>query len=65
VLVIGHNAGHYWPAHEFLKRSGTIDVRIARPISPAGHNSKSLTNAAREELLALLKPINPSIRHPD
>lgn len=65
VLVIGHNAGEFWPAHEFLKRPGTIDVRIARPISSAGHTSKSLTAAAREELLALLQPINPAIRHPD
>ena len=65
VLVIGHNAGSFWPAHEFRKAPGTIEVRIAQPISPAGHNSKSLTNAAREELRSLLQPINPAIRRPD
>lgn len=65
VMVIGHNAGKFWPAHEFLKTPGVIEVRISKPISPDGHNSKSLTNAAREELLALLTPINPDIRRPD
>ena len=32
VLVIAHNAGNFWPASNWLKTPGTIQVRISSPI---------------------------------
>ena len=36
VLPIAHNAGLCWAAHEFLKRRGTITLKIGKPISVVG-----------------------------
>jgi 1-acyl-sn-glycerol-3-phosphate acyltransferase len=65
ITVIGHNAGQYWPAHEFLKKPGTIKVRIAEPIYPEGRDSKHLTSAAREVMFELVAPINSQLTHQD
>jgi len=65
ITVIGHNAGQYWPAHEFLKKPGTIKVRIAEPIYPEGRDSKRLTSAAREVMFELVAPINSQLTHQD
>lgn len=35
VIPVAHNAGQFWPRHGFLKRPGTICVRIGPPIDPA------------------------------
>lgn len=51
LLVIAHNAGDYWPAHELVKVPGTIQVRVMPPIRTNGRDSKSIT-AAAEALLA-------------
>ena len=59
LLVIAHDAGRYWPAHRFLKRPGTITVKIAPPISAEGRDSKALTReaaATMQDLLAILYP---------
>lgn len=47
ILVIAHNAGSHWPAHQLIKIPGTIEVRIAEPIRPNGRDSKILTDEAR------------------
>jgi 1-acyl-sn-glycerol-3-phosphate acyltransferase len=47
ILVIAHNAGQHWPAHELKKRPGTIQVLIAPPIPPGGRDGKTLTAEAR------------------
>lgn len=65
ITVIGHNAGQHWPAHEFLKKPGTIKVRISRPIYPEGRDSKHLISAAREEMFELIAPINSQLKHQD
>jgi 1-acyl-sn-glycerol-3-phosphate acyltransferase len=65
ITVIGHNAGQHWPAHEFLKKPGTIKVRIAPPIYPEGRDSKTLTRAARAQMFELLTPINSLLIHQD
>ena len=51
VLVIAHNAGDHWPAHELGKRSGAIQVRIMPPFRTNGRDSKSIT-AEAEALMA-------------
>ena len=42
VLVIAHNAGDHWPAHQLEKRPGTIQVRIMEPFQTIGRDSKSI-----------------------
>ena len=50
VLVIAHNAGDHWPAHELGKRAGTIQVKIMPPFRTIGRDSKSII-AEAESLL--------------
>ena len=57
LLVITHDAGRYWPAHELRKRSGTIQVTISPPILPNGRDSKALTEQAREVMSAAVAAI--------
>jgi len=47
VLVIAHDAGRYWPAHELRKTPGTIRVHILPPIRPNGRDSKEISDEAR------------------
>lgn len=46
ILVVCHDAGRYWPAHQLQKTSGTIRVKIMEPIRTIGRDSKELTSAA-------------------
>lgn len=48
VLVIAHNAGQFWPAHQFKKKPGTIKVHVLPPIRTNGRDSKEVLQAARE-----------------
>lgn len=50
VLVIAHNAGDYWPAHELVKQPGTIQVRIMPPIRTNGRDTKAIMEAAHKLL---------------
>jgi 1-acyl-sn-glycerol-3-phosphate acyltransferase len=34
VVPIIHNSGRFWPRRKFIKKSGTITVRIINPIAP-------------------------------
>lgn len=65
ITVIGHNAGHFWPAHQFLKTPGTIDVYIAPAITASSKDSKALTEEARQQMLELIEPINNRIKRRD
>jgi len=46
VVPVAHNAGLVWPRNAFLKRSGTVIVRIGPPIDGAGHDPKALNDMA-------------------
>lgn len=48
LLLVSHNAGFFWPADTFLKRPGTIEVIISKPIDTHGKSALELTNAAQE-----------------
>ncbi|MDR0665412.1 MAG: 1-acyl-sn-glycerol-3-phosphate acyltransferase [Helicobacteraceae bacterium] len=41
-LPIAHNAGACWPARKFLKRSGTIALRIGKPIETEGKSADQI-----------------------
>ena len=46
IVPVAHNAGEYWPRRSFIKRPGTIQVRIGRPITPAGRSAQEILDVA-------------------
>ena len=47
VVPVAHNAGLLWPRNAFLKRSGTITVRIGPPIDAANRDPKAVNDLAK------------------
>jgi len=48
VVPVAHNAGRYWPRNAFLKRAGTVTVRIGPPIEPGTRNAYEINALAKE-----------------
>jgi len=48
VVPVAHNAGHFWPRRGFIKRAGTIQVRIGPVIDPAGKSAKEINRLAED-----------------
>ena len=46
VVPVAHNAGLYWPRNAFLKRPGTITVRIGPSIDAASRDAKAVNRLA-------------------
>jgi 1-acyl-sn-glycerol-3-phosphate acyltransferase len=46
IMPVAHNAGEYWPRRSFIKRPGTIQVRIGPPISPDGKTAQQILDMA-------------------
>ena len=46
IVPVAHNAGRVWPRNAFIKRPGTVTVRIGPPIEPANMDPKSLNALA-------------------
>jgi 1-acyl-sn-glycerol-3-phosphate acyltransferase len=46
VVPVAHNAGVVWPRNAFLKRPGTVTVRIGPSIEPANRDPKTLNDMA-------------------
>jgi 1-acyl-sn-glycerol-3-phosphate acyltransferase len=46
VVPVAHNAGLLWPRYAFLKRPGTVTVRIGPPIDPAGRDPATINRLA-------------------
>jgi 1-acyl-sn-glycerol-3-phosphate acyltransferase len=58
VVPVAHNAGDFWPRRGWLKRAGTIRVRIGPPISTAGRDPREITADAQrwiEQALAEIR----------
>jgi len=48
VVPVAHNAGLFWPRNAFIKRAGTVIVRIGPPIDTADRDAKAV-NALAEK----------------
>ena len=48
VVPVAHNAGLFWPRNAFLKRKGTVTVRIGPSIDAVNHDAKTV-NAMAEQ----------------
>ena len=46
VVPVAHNAGLFWPRNAFLKRAGTVTVRIGPSIDAADRDPKTLNDLA-------------------
>lgn len=42
VVPVAHNAGRLWPRNAFLKRPGSVTVRIGPPIPTSGRDAKQI-----------------------
>jgi 1-acyl-sn-glycerol-3-phosphate acyltransferase len=47
VVPVAHNAGLLWPRNAFLKRSGTVTVRIGPPIDAVDRDPKTINDLAK------------------
>ena len=50
VLVVAHDGGRYWPAHQFIKNPGTIQVRISPRIDAKGEKPIKINKLAEQWL---------------
>jgi 1-acyl-sn-glycerol-3-phosphate acyltransferase len=57
VLPVAHNAGEFWPRHSFIKRPGTIQVRIGRLIIPGDRSAQDIMNEAETWIESTLSDI--------
>jgi 1-acyl-sn-glycerol-3-phosphate acyltransferase len=46
VVPVAHNAGLVWPRNAFVKRPGTVTVRIGPPIEPGDRDAKTINHLA-------------------
>lgn len=47
IVPVAHDAGYYWPRRGFLKRRGTIRLRIGPPIKAAGRDPREVNAEAQ------------------
>jgi 1-acyl-sn-glycerol-3-phosphate acyltransferase len=47
VVPVAHNAGLFWPRNAFLKRPGTVTVRIGPPIDSANRDADTVNRLAK------------------
>jgi 1-acyl-sn-glycerol-3-phosphate acyltransferase len=60
VVPVAHNAGLLWPRNAFLKRPGTVTVRIGPPIDAARGDPKTVNALARAWIEEQQKSLCPS-----
>jgi 1-acyl-sn-glycerol-3-phosphate acyltransferase len=62
ILVVAHNSGSFWPAHQYRKRPGTIQVIVGEPIATAGLGTKEIQRLSAECLDALMARLPDATR---
>ena len=60
VVPVAHNAGLVWPRNAFIKRPGTITVRIGPAIDSAGRDAKTINAIAEQWIEEQQKTLCPS-----
>jgi len=59
VIPVAHNAGEYWGRRAFLKKPGTIQVVIGKPIETKGLKATEINKKAEEWTRATMAEISP------
>jgi 1-acyl-sn-glycerol-3-phosphate acyltransferase len=60
VVPVAHNAGLVWPRNAFLKRPGTVTVRIGPAIDPAQRDAQTINRLAEEWIEEQQKDLCPA-----
>ena len=50
IIPIAHNAGQFWKKNAFIKKPGTIIVKIGDEIYPDGKNPNQIISLVREQI---------------
>lgn len=58
VIPVALNSGEFWRRNDFIKRPGTIDVVIGKPIESTGKDPAELNQQAEEWIEAQMKQIS-------
>ena len=60
IVPVAHNAGEVWPKNAFVKRPGTITVRIGPAIASQGRSAAELTRAVETWIEAEMERLPPA-----
>ena len=60
VLPIAHNSGNFWPRGPWIKRPGTIEIHIGKPIVIGKHEASEITTSAQEWINEKKLQMNPT-----
>jgi 1-acyl-sn-glycerol-3-phosphate acyltransferase len=60
VVPVAHNAGEVWPKNAFIKRPGTVTVRIGPAIETAGRTAAELTREVEAWIEAEMARLPPA-----
>jgi 1-acyl-sn-glycerol-3-phosphate acyltransferase len=63
IVPVAHNAGEVWPKNAFIKRPGTITVRIGPAIDSAGKSAAELTRAVEAWIETEMTRLPPAAAH--
>ena len=50
IIPIAHNAGQFWKKNDFIKKPGTIIVKIGNEIYPNGKSPDEIISLVREQI---------------
>ena len=60
VVPVAHNAGLLWPRNAFLKRAGTVTIRIGPSIDASNRDAKTINSLAEEWIEKQQRVLCPS-----
>jgi 1-acyl-sn-glycerol-3-phosphate acyltransferase len=63
IVPVAHNAGEVWPKNAFIKRPGTVTVRIGPVIDSAGKSAAELTRAVEAWIETEMTRLPPAAAH--
>lgn len=63
IVPVAHNAGEVWPKNAFIKRPGTITVRIGPVIDSTGKSAAELTRAVEAWIETEMTRLPPAAAH--
>lgn len=58
IIPVAHNAGKFWPRRKFIKRPGTIHVKIGSPIETRGKNADQIMLETKNWIESAVKEID-------
>ncbi len=63
IVPVAHNAGEVWPKNAFIKRPGTVTVRIGPAIETRGKSAAELTRAVEAWIETEMTRLPPAAAH--